>query len=264
MSDWTSRLRQASFRGVPFGVALGDRIIGRRLAVHEFPGRDTPYPEDMGRRTRNVTVQGFLIEDSAVYGGGDVLVQRSLLEAAAEAAGPGELIHPTKGRLLVSLQQLSVRERAEEGRYFELNFEFVEAGDASGLAVLVSTVSAVLGAADAAMDVVSGLFGTASDDAVGTSSALGNTATTALQFTTTASALGGDVAGAFNAGSPDSSATLTSASATFSDAAAGLGVVTGAGVATAAATTGVIQALSATTAPGAGIDLLGGFAGGLT
>ena len=264
MSDWTSRLRQASFRGVPFGVAMGDRIVGRRLAVHEFPGRDTPYPEDMGRRTRAVTVQGFLVEDSVAYGGGDVLVQRSRMEAAAEASGPGELIHPTKGRLLVSVQQLSIRERAEEGRFFELNFEFVEAGSASGLAVVLSTVSAVLGAADAALGVVSSLFGAASDATVGTADPLGNTSTTALQFTTTASALGGDVAGAFNAGSPDSAATLISASSTFGTTASGLGVVTGAGTATADATTGVLQALSATTDPGGAIDMLGGFAGGLT
>ena len=50
--SWPQMLNQASFRGVPFAVYGGDARFGRRLALHEYPGRDKPYIEDMGRSTR--------------------------------------------------------------------------------------------------------------------------------------------------------------------------------------------------------------------
>jgi hypothetical protein len=159
MSEWTSRLRRASFRGVPFAVLADSAVVGRRQAVHEFPGRDTPYAEDMGKATRRRTLQGFLVENSAIYGGGDVIAQRDRIEAAAEAYGPGTLVHPTKGPLSISLQQLSISERWDQGRYFELNFEFVEAGAPAFSLGILSTVSNVLGLAATAMDVFSSAFG---------------------------------------------------------------------------------------------------------
>lgn len=47
--SWTDRLQPASFRGVAFKVDGDDLQIGRRTVVHEYPGRDTPSVEDMGR-----------------------------------------------------------------------------------------------------------------------------------------------------------------------------------------------------------------------
>lgn len=128
MSDWVSRLRQASFRGIPFGVLDDAGVVGRRVAVHEYPGRDQPFAEDMGRAARRFSVRGFLVEQSAIYGGGDVIAQRLALEVAAEASGPGTLVHPTKGRVSVQLLTCEVNERTEEGGYYELRFEFIEAG----------------------------------------------------------------------------------------------------------------------------------------
>ncbi|ATW22312.1 hypothetical protein BJP44_04115 [Candidatus Williamhamiltonella defendens] len=50
-----------------------------------------------------MTVKGFLVEDSVIYGGGAVIDQRSNLIAACETAGAGTLIHPTYGELTVSI-----------------------------------------------------------------------------------------------------------------------------------------------------------------
>lgn len=131
MKGWVKQLNPASFRGLRFGVLGGEARFGRRLAVHEYPGRDKPYAEDMGRGTRVVNLVGFLIADSLVYGGGDVMEQRDLMIGAAEKAGPGILIHPTLGQLVVSIPEggLSIVERWDEGRYFELHFSFIESGD---------------------------------------------------------------------------------------------------------------------------------------
>ncbi|MHA6236879.1 DNA circularization protein [Pseudomonas fluorescens group sp. PF-69] len=143
MTSWVKKLNPASFRGLRFGVLGSEQRFGRRVAVHEYPNRDKPFVEDMGRSTRSINLVGFLIEDSHVYGGGSVLEQRELMIAAAEKAGPGILIHPTLGQLTVSLPDggLSVVERWDEGRYFELHFSFIEAGERVFPAAKVATKS---------------------------------------------------------------------------------------------------------------------------
>ncbi|NID15378.1 DNA circularization N-terminal domain-containing protein [Luteibacter yeojuensis] len=157
-------LQPASFRGVPFAVLGGEGRFGRRVAIHEYPNRDKPYPEDMGRSARRISLVGFLIEDSAVYGGGGVIAQREAMVAAAEQKGPGMLVHPTYGELRVVVPDggLGVVERWDSGRYFELSFSFVEAGERLFPAVSPSSGSLVdalidsLGLASAA-DFVSSL-----------------------------------------------------------------------------------------------------------
>jgi prophage DNA circulation protein len=43
----------ASFRGVIFHVETGGKSSGRRTVTHEYPKRDDPYAEDMGRVARH-------------------------------------------------------------------------------------------------------------------------------------------------------------------------------------------------------------------
>lgn len=149
--SWFDELQQASFRGVPFGVHGGDGRFGRRVAVHEYPMRDKPYIEDLGRSTRRINLTGFLIENSLVYGGGSALAQRDAMVAAAETAGPGTLIHPTLGQLTVSIPDgaMSVTERWDLGRVFEIGFSFIESGDRLFPSITSTTGSALDGLADA-------------------------------------------------------------------------------------------------------------------
>jgi prophage DNA circulation protein len=143
--SWFDDLQPASFRGIPFGVLGGESRHGRRVAVHEYPNRDRPYVEDLGRSTRRISLVGFLVEDSIVYGGGSAIAQRIALTAAAEQAGPGILVHPTLGELRVSIPDggLGVMERWDAGRYFELSFSFIEAGDRLFPSVSASSQSLV-------------------------------------------------------------------------------------------------------------------------
>lgn len=146
--SWADSLRLASYRGVPFGVKSADGSFGRRNAIHEYPFRDTVFVEDLGRQARRIGLLGFLVENSAVYGGGDVITQREFMVAQAEAPGDGELIHPTLGRLQVSLLSFTVSERWDQGRYFELGFSFIEAGQRVFPSIAVSTGDAISSAAD--------------------------------------------------------------------------------------------------------------------
>ncbi|MHB9833821.1 DNA circularization N-terminal domain-containing protein [Paraburkholderia terrae] len=149
MSFWDS-LQQASYNGIPFGIDATAGRFGRRVAMHEYPYRDKPWPEDMGQRAREHRITGFLLENDAVYGGGPVIEQLLDLRSVVEVAGPGQLVHPTLGTLQVSVIDFEAVQRKEEGLVYELHFLFVEGGLQIYPDVATSTQDAVLTAASAA------------------------------------------------------------------------------------------------------------------
>lgn len=100
MAFLKDKLRRASFRGVYFEVEDSDIGVGRRVQLHEYPQRDKPYAEDIGRAARRFEVNGFVI-------GKDYVEQANRLLDAIETAGPGELIHPWLGALKVTVADVS-------------------------------------------------------------------------------------------------------------------------------------------------------------
>lgn len=56
----SKNLRPASWRGVPFQVDSTDMGAGRRTQLHEYPQRDKPWVEDLGRAAREVAFDGFV------------------------------------------------------------------------------------------------------------------------------------------------------------------------------------------------------------
>ncbi|EMO6449659.1 DNA circularization protein [Raoultella planticola] len=141
--DWQSKLQPSSFRGVPFAVIAEEGSHGRRQAVHEYPYRDTAWIEDMGRGVRRIVIRGFLIQDSQMYGGGDVITQRQALITACEEKGAGTLIHPTLGEMTVAIPENGLRlsGSADAGRVFEFTLMAIE----SGLKVFAVTGSSAAG-----------------------------------------------------------------------------------------------------------------------
>lgn len=112
----------ASFRGVPFFVETADRGGGRRAVVHEFPLRDEPFVEDLGRKARSFRVDGYVIGD-------DYLLQKNaLLDALESTAGPGELILPYYGGQAIRAicTSISVRETRADGGMAVFALEFTE------------------------------------------------------------------------------------------------------------------------------------------
>jgi prophage DNA circulation protein len=131
---WRSSLRRASFRGAQFHVDTGVRESGRRVVNHEFPKRNTPYAEDMGRRGREFTVRGYII----VYprDTGDLLQQKNYIPArdslilALETDGSANLQLPTLGVLNVMCQRYRVTEEDKLGGYCVFDMTFTEFGQA--------------------------------------------------------------------------------------------------------------------------------------
>ncbi|MDL2306622.1 DNA circularization N-terminal domain-containing protein [Desulfovibrio sp. OttesenSCG-928-C06] len=130
---WKQKFRQPSFRGVPFNVRESDFPVGRRTVLHQFVQRDDPYVEDLGRLPRRFTLQGFV-------NGRDYMDRRDALIAALETPGPGLLVHPYYGEMLVYLDAPApCREGLGPGggvAEFAMSFVAVpDAGTASPVAV---------------------------------------------------------------------------------------------------------------------------------
>lgn len=136
----------ASFRGVTFFVDSAERGGGRRAVVHEFPLRDDPFVEDLGRRARTFRVDGYVIGDS-------YLAQRdALLTALEDTAGPGELVHPYHGVRRAICLNVSVRESKADGGMATFAIEFAEAPTQAPVPTeVVDSSEQVAASADAAI-----------------------------------------------------------------------------------------------------------------
>ena len=122
MADLSSQLQPASYRGVPFHVNGAGIEAGRRTQLHEYPKRDRPWAEDLGRATRVFTVEAFVL-------GQDYIQQANALITAAEEEGPGTLVHPWLGSMQVTLKDLlRVSFDAALGQA-AVTFAFTEPGD---------------------------------------------------------------------------------------------------------------------------------------
>ncbi len=133
---WRDNYRAATFRGVGFFVATADSSHGRRQAVHETAQRDIPYTEDLGRKSREFGITGYLL-------GKEYDVAREELIKACEQAGPGVLVHPYRGEMTVVCRGLTVSESSEEGGMCTVSMTFLEAGEASYPSAKIDNVNAI-------------------------------------------------------------------------------------------------------------------------
>jgi prophage DNA circulation protein len=60
-SSWRRHWVQAQFRDAIFYVETDARGSGRRVALHQYPKRNIPYAEDMGRSAITIQVNGYCI-----------------------------------------------------------------------------------------------------------------------------------------------------------------------------------------------------------
>ena len=149
MALFAKGLLPASFRGAPFAVVNDDLGGGRRVVVHQYPGRDTPFTEDMGREARRFRFRGFIVDGDVVFAGGPIQLQRLLLLAALEKGGEGTLTHPTLGILNVRVSRFSIGADLGAGRTSDIDVEFVESGKRQ-FPSLLSQDSGLLSAANLA------------------------------------------------------------------------------------------------------------------
>lgn len=131
----SDKLRPASFRGVPFFVEDSGIGVGRRVQVHEYPKRDKAYVEDLGRATREIEVQAFVVGESYIE-------QANKLIEAAEKEGAGQLVHPWLGTMNVALKELMRVSFSKALGQAIVTLSFVEAGELAYPSAQVSTQAA--------------------------------------------------------------------------------------------------------------------------
>lgn len=119
--SWQDKYQKGSFRGVQFRTEEHEGSGGRRVAMHEFPGRDEPVNEDLGRRARAFSITCHVI-------GSDYTEDRDALIDALEESGPGLLVHPWRGQMMVVVNEFNWSESTEEGGMCRFSISFGEAG----------------------------------------------------------------------------------------------------------------------------------------
>lgn len=139
---------KGSFRSVEFYVDAAESTFGRRNVLHEYPGRDKPYVDDLGMKARSFRIEAYVI-------GPDYMDDRDRLRAAIEKPGPGPLIHPYYGEFQVSvIGGMRIRETPREGGVARISFTVTESKDVEPV-VAPDLAEQVEEKADAAIDALS-------------------------------------------------------------------------------------------------------------
>lgn len=149
MRRWERAFRRASFRGVRFWVDRDSPEVGRRVAVHEVSGGNTPVTEDMGRSSAKFRVAAYVVSDLAD-------VEGMALELACQAQGPSILILPMDPPVMVRCLNCRRDRLKDRNGHIGYDLMFVEAGGgglslASGLPAMRGVFSDGMGGAVAAL-----------------------------------------------------------------------------------------------------------------
>lgn len=134
--SWLDEFKQASFRDIEFFVDGHELGSGRRNQITEFPGRDDPYVEDLGRKARTRTMEAYVIGD-------DYHIQKNKLIKALDQAGPGKLVHPYDGILQVAITDYKVRETKREQSIARFSISFVQVEEIELITKVTNTVEEV-------------------------------------------------------------------------------------------------------------------------
>ena len=143
--SWLQEVQQATIDGVPFFVEGTEGSYGRRAVVHEYPLRDKPFVEDLGRKARSFTVEGLVL-------GPTYMQARDALTDALEQPGARRLVHPYLGERTVTVLEFKVKETTAEGGMARFSITCVEAGELTYPSAQLDTAQQVDLSADLAMD----------------------------------------------------------------------------------------------------------------
>src|SRR5262245_29611789 len=118
VEPWRNRLMPAHFDTFMFHCESGSRENGRRIVTHEFPKKEYPYSEDLGKRAVEFTVRGYIVQfvtDTSIpLYRRDYTDARNALQARLETGVPGSLQLPLQAPMVVvcSRYRLTEEERA--------------------------------------------------------------------------------------------------------------------------------------------------------
>ncbi|HEY7417292.1 MAG TPA: DNA circularization N-terminal domain-containing protein [Ktedonobacteraceae bacterium] len=156
-SAWRRDFKPASFRGAKFHCEANSIESGRRIVQHEFPKKELPYAEDMGRKAGAFTLRGYCIsyprDDDDLFAR-DYRLSRDKLAKALNAEGSGRLILPFyKAGLMVVCTAYKLTEEDKFGGYCTFDMTFTEQGiDPQQISASNDTAGLLNNTADAMRD----------------------------------------------------------------------------------------------------------------
>jgi prophage DNA circulation protein len=140
---WRENLRPASFRGVQFHVRDRGLSTGREIHNHEYPKRNSNFPEDMGKKTRTFSVDAYVLGD-------DYMSKRDALFRACEREGAAQFVDHWGKSQRVVCTGCELKETSDEGRIARFSLSFMEAGAGAMPLAIVATAARLAGAAGGA------------------------------------------------------------------------------------------------------------------
>jgi hypothetical protein len=131
-TKWRDQLLPAMFRGMQFHCESTRRESGTHVVTHQFPKRDLPYSEPMGRRAMEFSIRGYCIaypfDSNQPLFQRDYRVPRDNLISVLDNGLPGILQLPTLPPLYVLCNRYSITEEEHLGGYCVFDMSFVEYG----------------------------------------------------------------------------------------------------------------------------------------
>ncbi len=135
--SWRDQLKPGSIDQIPFFTEEGDNDFGVRAVQHEYPLKDEPYVEVMGKKKRVHTIRGFLI-------GEDYMDLRDRLTVVAESGRTVQLVHHFLGRMTVIVIAFRPSESTREYGQCRFSLEVIESGEKKYPTEKVNTPGLVL------------------------------------------------------------------------------------------------------------------------
>lgn len=151
--DWLKTLWRTSYKGAAFWVETDKEGGARRIVIHEFPMRDTPFLEDLGERYREFTVTAYVASDRAD-------TEAAALMAMCATRGPGIMVLPEQGPVMVRCLEFSRAHNRDRLGFVAHELKFVREGFSSALASVTSLINMIFVQAEAAASVVAEAFAT--------------------------------------------------------------------------------------------------------
>lgn len=125
--SWRTRIDpelRGSYRGASFWVERSSGKAGRRWLIHEYPRRDKPYSEDMGRRAKEWRLTFFTAGDNYDR-------ERDKLLKAFDEPGAAALVHPYLGTFQAVASEVVFEESNADGGVCTFQVTFNESGEES-------------------------------------------------------------------------------------------------------------------------------------
>jgi len=144
LSPWKRGLRRAMLGGIEIHTRDRSLESGRRLAIHEYPKRNTPFPEDMGKATREYDLDAYVIGDN-------YMSQRDRLIKRCEREGAMSYIDHWGVSQRVKCRRIRLIETSEVGRMCRFSIDLVEAGEGGAAPFGVAATAVQLAGASAAL-----------------------------------------------------------------------------------------------------------------